>query len=101
MSNIDKLIHYNVASYFTFVSFVVIQYFDQIEQYISRCDHLPANTELVKAENCSEQHYYKCASGKHIKRNNMNQIKISVGVIRCLRIRNEYVHVPRRSYSYE
>lgn len=86
MSNIDKLIHYNVASYFTFVSFVVIQYFDQIEQYILCCDYLPVNDEMINGENCSEKHHYKCVSGKHIKRNNMNQIKISMVIFHCLRI---------------
>lgn len=76
----DKSIHYHVDSY---VTFAVIQNFDQIEQYISRCDHLQKNDELVRAENCSGKHLYKCVSGKHIKRNNTNQIKINVIVIHC------------------
>ncbi|CAC5371760.1 unnamed protein product [Mytilus coruscus] len=40
----------------------VLQDFDQIEQYISRCDHLPTNNVLKKAENCSEKHHYICTS---------------------------------------
>lgn len=100
MSTIDKLIHYNVASYFTFVSFVVIQYFKQIEQYILRCVYLPANAELVRFKNCSGKHHYKCASGKHIKRNNMNQIKISMIIFHCWRISEKIVHVLCISYSY-
>lgn len=101
MSTIEEMIYYQVASYFIFVFFVVIQYFDQIEQYISSCDHLPANTELVQLENCSRKHPYKCASGKHIKRNNTNQIKTSVVVIQCLRISNTCVHVLCISYLYQ
>ncbi|VDI08364.1 Hypothetical predicted protein [Mytilus galloprovincialis] len=66
MSNINKLIHYHVASYFTSVSFVVIQYFDQIEQYISSCDYIPANTEFAQAENCSGKHHFKCDPGTQI-----------------------------------
>ncbi|CAG2248513.1 unnamed protein product [Mytilus edulis] len=44
----------------------VIQYFDQIEQYISSCDYLPANTEFAQAENCSGKHHFKCDPGTQI-----------------------------------
>lgn len=77
----------------------MIQDFDQIEQYILRCDHLPANAEFVQAENCSGKHHYICASGELIKMNHINQIKISVVVIHCLRIPNKFVHVLCKSYS--
>lgn len=100
MSNIYKLMHYHDILYFTSFFVVVIQHFDQIEQYISRCDHLPANDEWAQAENCSGTHHYKCALGELVKRNCTNQIKISVVVIRCIRIPNKFVHVLFISYSY-
>ncbi|XP_071143387.1 uncharacterized protein [Mytilus edulis] len=44
----------------------VIQFFDQIEQYILRCDHLPTKAELVQATNCSGKHHYVCAADTQI-----------------------------------
>lgn len=79
----------------------MIQNFDQIEQYILRCNYLPANDEFVQDENCSGKHHYKCASGKHSERNNTNLSTMSVLVIHCLRISNTYVHVLCISYSYQ
>lgn len=67
-----------MSLYFTSVSVVVLQDFDKIEQYITRCDHLPTNAVLQIAENCSEKHPYICTPGKTCKMNNTKQIKLRI-----------------------